>query len=518
MQAIPEATPDDDLARAVAAVADLPDDVGVVQGAGYEEYWCDERHAGTADTGREGGLPDAYADRLRLFFTDVEQDEAVLAMRSAQRARSIEQARAWAMVSDEFVARDAQLSRAERETWVMRAFVSEIATRLQLSRPAAERLVSESYSLVHDFPATLEALSSGAISYRHSQVLVGQGGTLPASARGAFEKSLLPEAARMPAARFRAVAIRARERMHPDSIVQRTREARAERLFTFEAEADGMASLHHYLPITQAMGIVNRVTRVAKKLQVDGEKRTLAQLRSDVAADLLLNGATGGEPGDVSGARSDAGSASGKNRAWGIRPTVFVTVPVMTLLGRSDEPGHLSGYGPIDPETAKRLAAQAPSFIRLLTHPETGAVLSMGRERYKVPKDLRLWLQVRDETCRGPGCGRPASECDIDHNEDWARDGLTDPNNLAHLCRQCHRMKHITTWQVVQGEDGILEWRSPTGAVHETRPAVHLPGTTLPPSDPLRSGPLRSGPSPSGPRPPSPAGVLPGEGADPPPF
>lgn len=446
-------------------------------------------------------LPDGYADRLGAFLADVEQDEAELAMRAARRARSIEQAREWAMVSDEFVVRDARMSDAERQDWVMRVFVSEIATRLRIPRPTAERLIAESRSLVHELPATLEALSSATISYRHAQVLVDQANTLPASARGAFEAALLREAERMPAARFRSLAIRTREKMHPDSIVQRTREAHAGRLFAFEADTDGMARLHHYLPVGQAMAAYNRVTRVAKSLQIDGEKRTLAQLRSDVAADLLLNGATDREPGDIDGTRGAAVDADAvgvdtpsatKKRAWGIRPTVFVTVPVMTLLGHSEEPGYLAGYGPIDPETAKELAAQAPSFIRLLTHPETGVVLSMGRKRYKVPNDLRLWLQVRDETCRGVGCGRPASECDIDHTEDWVKDGVTDLSNLANLCSSCHQLKHMTTWQVTQGEGGILEWRSPTGKVHETRPAVNLPGTTVPPGTPGGGTPPRA--------------------------
>ncbi|MEB0268080.1 HNH endonuclease, partial [Cryobacterium sp. 10I5] len=74
---------------------------------------------------------------------------------------------------------------------------------------------------------------------------------------------------------------------------------------------------------------------------------------------------------------------------------VNVTVPVLTLLGKSAEPGYLAGYGPIDPETARRLAAGAPSFTRLLTHPETGVVLSMGRDTYKVPAALKKWLEVR---------------------------------------------------------------------------------------------------------------------------
>ena len=72
----------------------------------------------------------------------------------------------------------------------------------------------------------------------------------------------------------------------------------------------------------------------------------------------------------------------------------------MTLLGLSEEPASLDGYGPIDPDTAHRLCANAPGFYRLLTHPETGVVLPLGRDKYRIPRRLRRWLAVRDKTCR----------------------------------------------------------------------------------------------------------------------
>ena len=145
--------------------------------------------------------------------------------------------------------------------------------------------------------------------------------------------------------------------------------------------------------------------------------------------------------------RSVAGVAD-RISLGGIKPQVAVTVPVMTLLGLSDEPGDLAGHGPIDAHTARRLAAQAPSFLRILTHPETGTVLSVGRDRYAVPADLRSWLRLRDETCRFPGCSRRAQRCDIDHVKDWAHGGTTDHDNLIHLCRKHHRLKHTTAWKV----------------------------------------------------------------------
>ena len=153
---------------------------------------------------------------------------------------------------------------------------------------------------------------------------------------------------------------------------------------------------------------------------------------------------------------------------------MHVTVPVMTLLGHSAEPAELEGYGPIDGATARKLAAGAPSFHRILTHPETGAVLSVGRDSYSVPKDLRRWLTIRDETCRFPGCGRSARRCEVDHSLDWQYNGTTVHDNLAHLCARHHHLKHQTGWSYTQHAGGRLEWVSPTGHRYATEPAVHF--------------------------------------------
>jgi hypothetical protein len=115
--------------------------------------------------------------------------------------------------------------------------------------------------------------------------------------------------------------------------------------------------------------------------------------------------------------------------------------------------------------------------VRILTHPETGAILSVGRTRYSVPADLKNALRVRDGTCGFFGCSRDASFCDIDHTVDWARDGTTSIDNLAFLCRSHHTLKHNSAWRVSQGSggahgsEGVLTWTSPAGRVHVNTPA-----------------------------------------------
>ncbi|TFC88601.1 HNH endonuclease [Cryobacterium sp. TMT4-31] len=171
---------------------------------------------------------------------------------------------------------------------------------------------------------------------------------------------------------------------------------------------------------------------------------------------------------------------------------MMVTVPVFTLMGRTMEPGFLEGYGPIPADTAREIAAGCPSFIRILTHPETGAVLSVGKEHYTAPADMRRWVALRDGTCRFPGCTRPASRSDIDHTIAREHGGPTDFDNLAHLCRAHRRPKHQTLWAVVQEPGGVLRWTSPAGETHRTYPETTLgPPPTLAPTPKPPATPAR---------------------------
>ncbi|MEX8059635.1 DUF222 domain-containing protein [Microbacterium sp. 16-032] len=150
--------------------------------------------------------------------------------------------------------------------------------------------------------------------------------------------------------------------------------------------------------------------------------------------------------------------------------TVVVTIPALTPLGHDTEPATLEGYGPIDLETARRLAGNATSWIRLLTHPVTGAPLVLDRKTYRVPVALRRWLGVTSPTCVFPGCGRAARECDIDHLTAWADGGTTDDDNLDPKCRHHHRLRHETRWDLARTAGGDTAWISPLGGRYGTDP------------------------------------------------
>lgn len=406
--------------------------------------------------------PAAVVDNaLGTVLESIVEVERLMASLSAYRAVAIDEVHRLALVAEGPSRSSAGRPWSSREM-ARRVAASELATATRISEREAEQLVADSAALVHELPTTLKSLRSGQVSYRHASILIDEARSLPSESWAAFEAAALPEAATRTPAGFRQRARALRERQHPASIDERRRAAEESRSVRLEPGRDGMAWLTAHLPAEQAIGAYRRLTEMAASLAAPDDPRTLTQRRADVFTDLL-----------VDGVMPDTGLGRG------VRATVLVSVPALTLLEREQSPtptSTLEGYGPIADDVARRLAAHAPSFVRLLTHPETGAVLSVGRDRYAVPRDLRLWLRIRDETCRFPGCGRSAAHADIDHTVAWQHNGATRHDNLAHLCEAHHRLKHQSDWRVNQAGGGALEWRAPSGRTYRTEPALQLTG------------------------------------------
>jgi hypothetical protein len=324
-------------------------------------------------------------------------------------------------------------------------------------------------ALVGTLPETMDSLRGGRISFRHAQVIVDHAGLLGDEERKTFERLVVPAAETSTVATLKRTARKLREGLDPSSIEQRVRKAAEVREVTWTPGEDGRGVLSIDLAAAEGAAIYSRATDVALGLR-DEERdcdnpRTLAQIRADVVRDVLLSGTWQALGGKL------------------VRPDVFVTVPVFSLMGLTDEPAQLDGYGPIDADTARRLAANAPSFVRLLTHPFTGAVLGVDRDRYGPPSDLRTAVRVRYEVCGFPGCNQPAERCDVDHTIDWSRGGKTELKNLAPMCRGHHTVKHETGWEVAQDPEGsgTLTWTSPTGRTYENHPANRAQPPEIPP-------------------------------------
>ncbi|MCO4274769.1 HNH endonuclease [Pseudarthrobacter sp. HLT3-5] len=340
------------------------------------------------------------------------------------------------------------------------AVVAEVACVLTVSERAAGALLGEAHKLTTALPLTLSALQAGTISWQHARIMVDETVNLdPAGAQALEAHFLDPHAvnpARGPAGglipgRFRHKARTWRERHHPVSIEKRHARGVQDRRLEYAPDRDGMAWLSAYLPADQAAGIWNRTTAIARGLQGPDEPLTLTQLRADIFAAALLGGGNPAEhdPGQVPPPRAH----------------VLVTVPVFSLLGATEEPAMLDGYGPIPPSMARQLMADgAESFRRVLVDPRDGAPLEIGRTSYRVTKAQRQWLRMRDGKCPFPGCGNHSLDNEADHILAWAKGGSSGISNLGQPCHKHHRLRHTTGWRPTGAtKNEPPGWISPTG-------------------------------------------------------
>ena len=215
-----------------------------------------------------------------------------------------------------------------------------------------------------------------------------------------------------------------------------------------------------------------RVDRIARRIRREGDRRTLAQLRSDVALDLLMRGWIPDDP---------------TFRSLGKPPEALirVIVPLSTLFdpaaGVSSRIGtgcgEIVGWGDITAAQCRALALQLGSvWERLVTDPLTGRAIEKTAGSYKVPKEMHDQVCVRDGTCRAPGCEIPADRSDLDHDIDWEPDdagGPTAETNLAAKHRGHHNLKTRGWWSTEQDPDGVIQWTTATGRHYVTYPYVY---------------------------------------------
>lgn len=391
------------------------------------------------------------------------------------------------------------LRRSDESDLVLREVAAELAAAMRVSDRTVQRRMSGAFEITKGYALTLEAWERGRIDAAHVGAIVSAGGGLDPDAREQFERLALAAAETTSAGRMQDLARAIAARIDPDGTTARIRDRQLDRGVRVYDLGDGMSRLLADLPAVLAHAIHDRLTQQARVVRDGGDDpvppepgtgtdahrvgdteaqaapavttfggaaaldeashavhdtRTLDQLRADILSDLLLAGAPAAH-----GAGLDTVVAH-----------IQVSVPLETLVDGGVVPPLLAGSGPVGSDLVRTLAGRTPTWDRVTVDPRSGAVLAV--DAYRPSAALRRMLRARDEHCRFPGCRRSAPRCDIDHTHDAAWGGATSLENLSHLCRRHHTLKHQTAWTVRQRGGGVLEWRSPTGRRYTDRPAA----------------------------------------------
>ncbi len=366
---------------------------------------------------------------------------------------------------------------------VERSVRAELAVGCGVSERVVSRDLEDARLLIEDLPRTREALAGARLRWEAGRIICATAGSLPPESRAVFDERACELALVLTPTQLRRRVARLRDELHVEPLAARHARAREDRAVWVVPDADGMALLCALLPAPVAVGAYARLDRIARCLR-DGtdsgggdvdrpdDARTLAQLRADALADLLCDGDVTGTAPDVAGAAP--GDAATPTFVSGVRAEVRLTLAASTATGRDDAPADLDGYGLIPAHVARELAGAATTITRVLTDPDTGTVLSVGRTHRVPPPRMRLALHLRDRTCRFPGCTRPAARTEADHTLEWRHGGQTSLDNLASLCTAHHHVRHGDRWTYVLHPDGTAHWTTPTGRRITTRPETLL--------------------------------------------
>lgn len=329
---------------------------------------------------------------------------------------------------------------------------NEVAAAMCISQGSASTQLAKAHCLYTYMPHTYTALGDGRIDMARANKMMLHLPPLSGDGPGRYEKELLGMAPGLSPAQLEKQAMRVANEVNPTSLEERHETAKQDRNISFTPMPDAMVEMYAYLPATEATAIEALLEQTARSLQGPRESRTLMQLKTDVFTDLALH---------QSGDAATAGT---------VKTEVLITVPALTLMGHTDQPGDLEGYGPIPADVARRLAGESNSWYRVLTDPWSGSVLAYGRKHKKPPKDLKRLLRARDGRCRFPGCNRRPAGCDVDHTTAREDGGRTNHDNLCHLCPLHHKTKHKGGWNLKQLEGGLMRWTARTGHVYDTTP------------------------------------------------
>jgi hypothetical protein len=385
----------------------------------------------------------------------------------------------------------------------------EIAAALALTGRAAADLAGAAAGLAR-LPQVHAALAAGGIDWRRAIAFGSELAALGDHDANEIAAEVLARAPRLTASQIRRLLRRAVLNRDPGAARTRAEEAARDAEVQVWTEASGYAALAgRELAEADVLTADRRLTALARWLAGRGAPGTLQQLRGAVFTTLLI-----GRPVQSllpTGMPATEGPSAGDG-VPAVTGTINLTLPLPAWAGLTQAAGEVAGHGPAPAATCASLAAQmtaspgtrwcltltspagqavahacaprsrpppagpgalawAASLAKRLTWLETGTCTHQREEPgYRPSAGLAHLIRIRQPVCCGPGCGRPARQCDLDHTIPYEHGGRTCECGLAPACRTHHRAKQAPGWHLTQDQPGQMEWTTPSGRTYQ--PAV----------------------------------------------
>ena len=320
------------------------------------------------------------------------------------------------------------------------------ALALRITGSAAGWQLRDGYQAVHLFPRCLAALGEGDMPSAWFQKMLRSSRALSDASRRNLDIAVASWSADISPERFftllkKLITLLEQREQRPDPLSCLTRTVEL-----LPGTEPGMGTIQIHGPIPEILAQWKRLDESARAVQ--RAQRTALREGTPIPHDPDDRVRETGRALPLGELRFALLSGAGLDLEGVTVPTgrfrLNLTVPALTLLGASDEPGMLEGTIPLPPSMARSLAGNEETWYRVLADGATGAFLPLPAQRYQPTAAMLEHLRLRHSMCAVPGCTRPtswASECD--HIEECRRGtegegGLTEIENLHLLCWQHH--------------------------------------------------------------------------------
>jgi hypothetical protein len=430
----------------------------------------------------------------------------------------------------------------------------ELAHELHLTPLSAAAQIGFSCAVAQRLPAMFAALHAGRIHPLHLRIAEDEIRVLSDADAARADQALAEAAPGMTFGELRYAAHKLILKLDPEAARKRKEAAKQDaHVRRFREDSGNAGMVARELPSDEVLASWQHVEQRALDLRAAGMPGTLQELRVTAYLDLLQerdsrNQPAGPVPDDGSdnddapddpggdGGPGGPGPGPGPGPAPAPAPgpslaaLVTITIPWATYQGQSETPGEAGGFGLLDGDDARDLAAAAARHPRTRwcvtalnpdgtaaahaclpgrrpppgRHPPPGTgppgtgppgtgppgspltlttpLIPITRGPcdhahaeigYHPSRKLQHLIRARSATCTAPGCRRPAARCDLDHTVPWDQGGRTCECGLAPLCRHHHRCKQAEGWRLEQPEPGLLVWHTPSGRSYATTPTQY---------------------------------------------